>query len=203
MRLKPKISIERFQSYTTSNIGNFHVFHVEFFSKIFRCERVFPRMSRECQGEECCLCHGKFLGWRHRHPDGWSPSALAILKDESGLNIGNSDVCVCEACSVNIRQAVKSKKGEPYQLRWLKNKAVSQCCVPTCKSADIKAEKHEFTWEVICSTIGIATIKSPDNLSLCTRHYQQVYRMLNAKSDACKTCGVLRRHCSRSFFFLS
>ena len=23
--------------------------------------------------------------------------------------------------------------------------------------------------------------------------------MLNAKSDACKTCGVLRRHCSRSF----
>ena len=23
--------------------------------------------------------------------------------------------------------------------------------------------------------------------------------MLNAKSDACKTCGVLRRHCSHSF----
>ena len=104
----------------------------------------------------------------HRHPDGWSPSALPILKDESGLNVGNSDVCVCDACSVYIGKAVKSEeKGEPYQLRWLKNKTVSQCCVPTCKSADIKAEKHEFTWEVICSTIGIATIKSPDNL--CVR----------------------------------
>ena len=98
-------------------------------------------MSSKCQGEECCLCHGKFLGRRHRHPDGWAPSVLTFLKDESGLNFGNSDVCVCEACNVNIRQAVKSReRGEPYHLRWLKNKAVSQRCVPTCKSADMKAK---------------------------------------------------------------
>ena len=82
-------------------------------------------------------------------------------------------------------------------LRWLKNKKVSQCCVPSCKSADKKAEKHEFTWEVICDTIGIGTIKPLDDISLCTKHYQQVYyRMLNAKSDARPV--VLHRHSSHS-----
>ena len=72
-------------------------------------------------------------------------------------------------------------------------------CHLVAKSVDIKAEKHEFTWEVICDSIGIASVNLPDDISLCTKHYQQVYRMLNAKSDACKTCGVLRRHCSHSF----
>ena len=71
---------------------------------------------------------------------------------------------------------------ESYQLRWFKHKNV--CCVPSCNLADIKAEKHTFTWEVICDSIGIASVDSPEDISLCTKHYQQVYRMLNAKSDA-------------------
>ena len=29
---------------------------------------------------------------------------------------------------------------------------------------------------------------------LCNQHYQQVYRLLNAESEACRTCGVKRRH---------
>ena len=59
------------------------------------------------------------------------------------------------------------EKGEPYQLRWLKEKRVSLCCVPCCSSVDIKAEKHKFTWEVICDTIGIADVESPVDISLC------------------------------------
>ena len=47
-------------------------------------------MSRMCQGEVCSLCSSKFLERRHRHPDRRSPSIL----EESGLNIGNSIVCV-------------------------------------------------------------------------------------------------------------
>ena len=33
-------------------------------------------------------------------------------------------------------------------------------------------------------------------VSLCTQHYQQVYKVLNAtsRSDACKSCGVLARN---------
>ena len=66
------------------------------------------------------------------------------------------------------------KKGEPlsYQLRWLKDKRVSLCCVPRCSSVDIKAEKHEFTWEVICDSIGIADVESPVDISFFTQHYQ-------------------------------
>ena len=80
--------------------------------------------------------------------------------------------------------------GEPYQLRWQKSKKVSVCCVPSCSSVNIKAEKHHFTWEVICDSTGIASLESPGNISSCTKHYQQICSMLNAKSDACKFCGV-------------
>ena len=113
---------------------------------------------------------------------------IDFLKDESGLNVGNNELCVCGACDLSVRQAMKSRdKGEPYQLRWLKGKKVSVCCVPSCSSVDIKAEKHDFTWEVICDSIEIASIRSPRDTSLCTKHYQQVYRTLIAKSDACKS----------------
>ena len=35
----------------------------------------------------------------------------------------------------------------------------------------------------MCDSIAIASLESPGDISLCTKHYQQVYRMLNAKSD--------------------
>jgi hypothetical protein len=48
---------------------------------------------------------------------------IDFVKDESGLNVGNSDACVYGAYDVSIRQALKSRdKNEPYQLRWLKGK---------------------------------------------------------------------------------
>ena len=92
--------------------------------------------------------------------------------------------------------------GEPFQLRWLKDKRVPQCCVPSCSSVDIKAEKHEFTWEMICNSLGIGSAEHPGDISLCTKHYQQVYKVLNAtsKSDACKSCGVLNR---KKYIFIS
>ena len=42
--------------------------------------------------------------------------------------------------------------------------------------------------------IRIASLKLPDGVSLCTKDYQQAYRLLNAKSDAYKLVGC--RHCS-------
>ena len=105
----------------------------------------------------------------------------------------------CGACDLSIREALKARdKGEPYQLRWMKGKVVSVRCVPSCSSVSIKAEKHNFTWEVICDSIGIACIEFLGDVSLCTKHYQQIYRMLNAKPDAYKSC-VLSRNCTRNF----
>ena len=78
----------------------------------------------------------------------YSSSLLSFFNQESGLTVGDGDVCVCEACSLSVRHALKARdKGEPYQLRWLKSKR--KCCVPSCSSADIKAERHDFSWEVI------------------------------------------------------
>ena len=57
----------------------------------------------------------------------------------------------------------------------LTSKHKNVCCVPSCNLADINAEKHTFTWEVICDSIGIASVDSPEDISL---HYQQVYRMI-------------------------
>ena len=91
------------------------------------------------------------------------------------MNVDDSEtMCVCEACNVNYRQVLKARdKGERYQLTWLKGKK-GVCVVPSCSSVDIKDEKHEFTWEVICDPMGIASVDSPGD-SIC----------------ACKSCGVL------------
>ena len=157
-------------------------------------------MSRKNHANECFLCKSKFLGLRHRHTNGWSPSMIDLLQDESGLSIGNSSACICGACDLSVRQALKSRdKGEPYQLRWLKGKKASMCCVPSCNSTDIKAEKHEFTWEVMCDSIGISSVESPGDISLRTKHYQQIYGMLNAKARACKSCGVLTQNTKHGF----
>ena len=82
-------------------------------------------------------------------------------------------MCVCNACHVSFRFAVKAKEnGERYQLRWLKSKSVKVrvCCVQTCDSVNIKAEKQFYLGDDMCF-FGIASIESPGDISLCTKHY--------------------------------
>ena len=50
-----------------------------------------------------------------------------LLIKQDRLTVGES-VCVCVCVCVGIRQVLKARdQGEPYQLRWLKNKTV---CLP-------------------------------------------------------------------------
>ena len=65
----------------------------------------------KCLPEECSLCHFKFLGQRHHHSDGWSPSMIEFFNNAFGFNsvVANVHVCVCEACHVRIRKAMKCK----------------------------------------------------------------------------------------------
>ena len=81
------------------------------------------KMSGKNHAIECFLWESKFLGLRHHHTNGWFPSMIELLKDESGLCVGNSGACICGTCDLSVRQALKSRdKGEPYQLRWLMGK---------------------------------------------------------------------------------
>ena len=93
---------------------------------------------------------------------------------------------------LSIRQALKAR--DHGGLRWLKSKRV--CCVPSCGSVDfeVHVHRHGFSWEDVCKSIGIASVSSPVDCLLCSKHYQQVYRMLNVVSKACVCCGVKRRH---------
>ena len=96
MRLERSFSIERFQSYTTSNIDKIRYCHVlflcDFSWRFFRLLDNLYKMSRKDHSEDCLLCKTKFLERRHRHTQGWSSSMIDFVRDESGLNIGNNDV---------------------------------------------------------------------------------------------------------------
>ena len=157
-------------------------------------------MSGKCKKEECSLCQHKFSGRRHRHSESWPAALLSFFKEESGLSCEWGG-CVCSACDVSLRKAFTARgKGEPYQLRWLKTKRV--CCVPFCKSA-IRAEKHNFSWEVICQCVGVASISPPADTSLCSVHYSQVYRIQHVTFVACVCCGVVRRPTITSAAFIT
>ena len=89
----------------------------------------------------------------------------SVLFVPTSFRDGDIDILragVCGACNVSISQALKAKnKCETYQFKWLKNKRV--CCVPPCGSTDIEVNvhRHDFSWEDVCNSIGIASVSSP------------------------------------------
>ena len=116
----------------------------------------------------------------------------SFFEQETGLTVGNRELCVCGACDLSIRQALKAR--DHGGLRWLKSKRV--CCAPSCGSVDfeVHVHRHGFSWEDVCKSISIASVSSPVDRLLCSKHYQQVYKMLNVVSKVCVCCGVKRRH---------
>ena len=52
-------------------------------------------MSEKCTKEKCSLCTNKFQGWRHRHPESWSLTVRSFFEQETGLTVGNRELCVC------------------------------------------------------------------------------------------------------------
>ena len=104
---------------------------------------------------------------------------------------------VCEACHVSIRKAMKCKdKGEQYQLKWLKRKKVSKCCVPSCKSVDIKAKRHEFTRKVI--SLASHTLQSPRERGSGNLAYTELCQ-LNLIIPYCYVTYI-QRSCSHDYF---
>ena len=150
-------------------------------------------MSSKCD-KKCLLCQHEFKGRRHRHPEGWSEAVRSFFVQESGITLDTGEVvCVCGACDVSIRRALNARnEGEPYHLRWLSS--ISSCCVPACTSS-IRVENHNYSWEMICQSIGIASISPPVDTSLCKFHYNQVYRMQHTITiETCVCCGSEKKH---------
>lgn len=171
----------------------------------YPCQCTAPRgvvilrlfVMSQCLSTTCSLCSSKFYGRHHFHPQGWSGALQAFFKEQVSFHCIN--VCFCKACESNIRRSLKKhRNGESFRFRWVKE--VKKCCIPFCEAVGVKASRHTFTWEEICTYVGIGGIASgagPDLcLHVCTQHYQLVYRMKNARESniACRTCGVKRKH---------
>ena len=68
------------------------------------------------------------------------------------------------------------------------------CCVPSC-NLDVHVTKHQFSWQVICAALGIASVSEGElDLPLCASHYQLDYRLCNPeKVQICKSCGTKQK----------
>lgn len=144
-----------------------------------------------CSSTCCALCFSKFNRRRHFHSEGWSDAMLAFFRDKVTCHSSMGSVCVCSACERNVRHCYKKwSDGAAFKFRWLK--VEKKCSVPFCESKEIKACKHSFTWEEVCSSVGITTIDpcADTELPLCSKHYQIVYRMKNAREIEDSTCKV-------------
>ena len=116
----------------------------------------------------CSLCSCTLHGRHHFHPASWSDSLQAFFKEQVS---SQSDVCVCKACDSCIRRSLnKHERREVFKFCWVKEEKM---CVPFCNAVDVKASTHAFTWEEICSCVGIGSIActSGGNLCLCVQHY--------------------------------
>lgn len=125
-----------------------------------------------CSSTSCCLCLSKFNKRRHFHSNGWSDAMQSFFQERVTCH---KSVCVCSACERNLRHCYKNwKDGVPYKFRWLKEEKL--CSIPSCKSKEIKACKHGFTWEDICSFVGVSSVETYTDieLPLCSQHYQLV-----------------------------
>jgi len=83
--------------------------------------------------------------------------------------------CISKACDLNIRRELKcAAAGKQYFPRWEKGKGQQKvnCCVPSC-NLDVHVTKHQFSWQVICAALGIASVSEGElDLPLCAPHYQ-------------------------------
>ena len=190
MRLERSISIEQFPSYTAYEIGEKHVV----FLHVLRILCWEPGSSQKWvvnAKQRSFLCHSKFFGHRHRHTEGWSPSVVVFLEDGSGLNVGNRNVCVkhvvkapCIQWRPGITVSLTSSDG------WRLKRSL--CVVYPPVAPLISRLKSWKAWVYLGGDMWFYEdsygVESPEDVSLCTKHYQQVYRMINAKSHACKSC---------------
>ena len=61
---------------------------------------VFDTMNGKYTKQKCSLCSCNFQGRRHCDPESWCPSVCSFFEQETGLVVGNRELCVCGACNV-------------------------------------------------------------------------------------------------------
>lgn len=127
-------------------------------------------------------------------------SIVATLKEDPGFWLVTVRLhYVCVKRVVSITQAFKAwEKGKPYQLRWLKDKKVSACWVQSSISVTSRLTNKTLLGRTYAILAGVESL---GDVSLCTPHYQEIFRMVN-KGRARMSCGVLAPKQEAQFHFL-
>ena len=162
--LESSFSVEPFWCYTKSQSGMKTMKHVVY---------SIEDLSTFClqQKEECSLCQKKVLERKHHRPESWSSAMVSLFEQEEqelGLSVSQWGVCVCAACNVSLRRAMKARdRGEPHQLR-IKKFVVCHSILQISKLKNITSRGMLYA--------ALLSISSPVDASLCSAHYIQVYR---------------------------
>ena len=132
---------------------------------------------------QCCLCDTVSVTSRYCSAGKWSATALSWVIEVSGITVTSSST-VCRACDKYIQRHV----GESSCKRWTKDhiiKANQKCLVNNCMAqslCDIKICDYDTAKMVLGNLDPCIT-----GISLCTMHYNVLYRALN-EPEACASC---------------
>ena len=142
---------------------------------------VFDATSEKCTKKKCSVCSCNVKRRWHRHPESWCQNVRSFIEQETGLSVGNRELCVCVVLAM-LGLDKHWRQGTTVSHTSSDGSRVREYCVPSCSSADIEVYRHDFSWGDLCNSIGRASVTSPVDHLLCSKHYQQVYRMLNVVS---------------------
>ena len=136
------------------------------------------KQTRGCCGGLCTLCNEKVHSY-HSHPESLAVELRELLHNVANISTKYKS-CICKACELNLRRGIKClAAGNPYVPRWEKKHQKMKCCVPSC-NVNVHVINHQFSWQMICAAVGIASINEGESLlPLCASHYQLVYRLSN------------------------
>ena len=114
------------------------------------------KRTRGCYGDLCTLCNEKVHSY-HSHPESLAVELRKLLHNVANISTSYKS-CICKACELNLRRGIKCvAAGNPYVPRWEKKHQKMKCCVPSC-NVNVHVINHQFSWQVICAAVGIASI---------------------------------------------
>ena len=119
----------------------------------------------------CALCaKTKFS---YSHPCEWNQIQQNFITTKcTGITMTS---CICKACLLDIKRNLHNPTYHPKR-----EKVKPSCKVPGCKSGNVKACKVADT-TAITQLLKLKQHESEEAITLCTNHYNVVYRSLPQK----------------------
>ncbi len=113
---------------------------------------------------------------RNSHTGLWPQDHKDRCEFLGKLGVGMETMgCICKACTTSIIQGTKMHMEEvlsnDYSPRWCKGRSKKVvCCILSC-STEARVTNHSFSWDVICTCLGVTGKQIHHGLPLCQALY--------------------------------